>query len=206
MNAPYDPYRPPGDPAGFQGGYPGGFPPKAGKPTLLMVAGILAIIFGGLGILFGLFGTLSAFSTPAPTGNPITDELQRALREDALISAQTKISAITGPLAAGALLAGGIGLVQAKEWGRKVTLYWAVYAVVATIFSTFVSVTRVMPLIDTMMQKLVAKFPGQNADTAGSIVKASMAGGVVIGLLFGLALPVAMVLMITRQRVKDACT
>lgn len=206
MNAPYDPYRPPGDPSGFQGGYQGGFQPKAGKPTILMVAGILAIIFGALGVIFGLFGALTAFTTPAPTGDPVMDELQRALREDALISVQTKINAVAGPLAAGALLAAGIGLVQAKEWGRKLTLYWAVYAVVATMFSTFVTVTRMLPLVDTMLQKLMSKFPGQNADTAASIIKASMVGGVVIGLLFGLALPVAMTLMVTRQRVKDACT
>jgi hypothetical protein len=95
------------------------------RPVSVTVFGILNIVFAGLGLCGTLLGGLFLAAKPGPAQNPMV----RIMEGDPFYATWVKISIPLSLLGCGALLAAGIGLLLLKEWGRKLTLGYAVYAI-----------------------------------------------------------------------------
>jgi len=109
-----------------------------GKPTSVMVFGVLNIVFGGLGILctpFSILMILGAEKFAAMSQAPVI-EYAPAYRIVLLASS------IVGIGFSAWLLALGIGLVKMKGWGRRgsviysiIVIVWGIVGVVLNILS-----------------------------------------------------------------------
>jgi hypothetical protein len=136
---------------------------KPERPAFILVLGILNIIFGTLGILLGLCGSLSAVVLlfvlpPAPQATPspmdmfgsaamMQAELQKV--GGPLMTVFSVVQPILSLLFSGVLLASGIGLVSStpKPWARWACIVYAVYATLCTLGGTTVQVAVVNPTI-----------------------------------------------------------
>ncbi|QEG41193.1 hypothetical protein [Roseimaritima ulvae] len=169
---------------------PGALPPAEVKPTSITVFGILNIILGLLG-LCGLAAAFAAFFIPTPPGNelPATQLMQN--------DAYRIFMYITIPLgfiATVALIAGGIGLLQGKGWGRTLSIGYAVYSIISGFLGLIVNVFLIMLPTLRMLPELD---PGP--EKAGAI--GGMVGGTFGGCI-GMIFPILLLYFMMRPNVK----
>lgn len=132
------------------------------RPTVGTVLGILNIIFGGLGIIFGITGTLAASGLTALIG---------------VSGVLILILAIVGLAVAALCLVAGIGLLMNKKWSVMLSTVYALaniavqilnvilYAafigtetIVANLFGTIVGVAYPIIVLILINQKPVKDF------------------------------------------------
>jgi hypothetical protein len=160
------------------------------RPATVTVFGILNIGFAVLG-LFGMIVTIAVLSASAGSNNPMVN----IIRENPAFAAWMKINVPLGILSCVLLLAAGIGLLMLKEWARKLSIGYAIYAIVSGLVGTvltFVFVTR--PMLERASQ-------AQGPEAAGAI------GGVIggsIGGCVGLIYPVILLIFMLRPKVAAA--
>jgi hypothetical protein len=160
------------------------------RPPTVTVFGILNIAFAVLGV-FGMFATLALFSASAMSNNPVVS----ILRDNPTYAAWMKITIPLGILSCVLLLIAGIGLLALKEWARKLSIGYAIYAILFGILGValnFAFLTR--PMLEQASQK-------QGPEAAGAM------GGAIGGSLggcFGLIYPILLLIFMTRPNVKAA--
>jgi hypothetical protein len=160
------------------------------RPTSVTVFGILNIVFAAIG-LFGLLATIALFAATANTNNPMVE----IMRENPAFAGWMKINTILGGVACVVLLAAGIGLLMLKEWARKLSIGYAIYAIVFGLVGMvlmFIFVTR--PMMEKASQ-------AQGPEAAGAI------GGVIggsIGGCLGLIYPIFLLIFMLRPNVVAA--
>src|SRR2546426_936613 len=160
------------------------------RPASVTVFGILNIVFAVFG-LFGIFATVALFSLTEQSNNPVV----RIVRENPSYAGWLKVSIPLGLLGCAALLAAGIGLLRLRPWGRKLSLAYAIYAIVlgaVGMVMNFIFLLR--PMFEEAAQK-------QGPEAAGAI------GGAVggsIGGCVGLIYPVLLLIFMTRPNVVAA--
>ena len=160
------------------------------RPTTVTVFGILNIAFAILGV-FGIFASFALLSASAMSNNPVVT----IIRDNPAYAAWMKISIPLGILSCVLLLAAGIGLLLLKEWGRKLSIAYAIYAIVFGIAGTvlnFVFLTR--PMLERASQQ-------QGPEAAGAM------GGAIggsVGGCFGLIYPILLLIFMMRPNVKAA--
>jgi hypothetical protein len=160
------------------------------RPTVITVLGILNIVFAVFGLL-GMIATIALLSAGANSNNPVVN----MMRENAAFATWMKISVPLGLLNCVALLAAGIGLLRMKEWARKLSIAYAIYAMVtglAGTVATFFWVTR--PMLERASQ-------AQGPEAAGAIGGA--VGGLVGGCL-GLIYPILLLIFMLRPKIAAA--
>lgn len=116
------------------------------KPVTLTVFGILNLVFAIMGLCgVGVFLLqLALVEMPAQADNPILDLSNRPAYR-----MFTMVHMSAGAIATIVLLIGGVGLLQGKPYGRKFSIGWAIYAIVAAIVATvFTSILLTMPMIE----------------------------------------------------------
>jgi hypothetical protein len=161
------------------------------RPMTLTVFGILNIAFGALGVLctpFSLFGLLIRPDARNPLAQVIQDNL---FYRYWMIG-----SVVMGVIASAVLLTAGIGLLRMQNWGRLVSLGYAVYAIVAGLAGIVVTLVVLLPALK----------PQGNSDPAAM---AGMIGGVAGGLIGGcvaLVYPILLLIFLNRPKVRAACT
>ncbi|MFK8112849.1 MAG: hypothetical protein AB8B91_11635 [Rubripirellula sp.] len=167
--------------------------PTSGRPSGVTVFAILAVLFGGLGIL-GLIGSLVMFSISsqiaAPGSNPVMDLMNNSPAYRVFMYTGMGFGAVFSVL----LLIGGIGLFKMKSSARKMLLAYAIYSIVAGI------ITNVVNYIFVFAPMLQNSGGGQGASQA--VVVGSIIGGIVGGLI-GLILPIAILVYFNLGSVKD---
>src|ERR1044071_6742770 len=104
------------------------------RPSSVTVFGLLNITFAGFGVL-GLFNTLTTLSTTGNSINPVV----KIMRETPAYASWLKLTIPLGLLSCGVLLAAGIGLLRLKNWGRKLSIGYSIYAIVFGIVAMVVN-------------------------------------------------------------------
>lgn len=160
------------------------------RPQAVTVFGILNIIFAVLGVV-GMIGTLAMFSVSANSDNPII----KVMRESPGYATWMKFTIPIGIITCMLLAAAGIGLLRLKPWGRKLSIGYAIYAIVFTTISTAINFLFLFrPLIEEAQQR-------QGPEAAGAI---GGAVGASFGGCFGLIYPIILLIFMMRPKIVAA--
>lgn len=157
----------------------------AHKPKSILVLGIIGLSLGSLGLISMGFSLamLMSFSGQA---NPLAGFMQGSSGYQAF----QMVSMGVGLVATVVLIVAGYGLVMLKAWGRKLSLYYAMFALVQVAVGV---VGNVVGLILPLLQK-----GGSGPELL--IMSASTIGGGCVGLVF----PACLLFFLTRSKVRKA--
>jgi len=163
------------------------------RPTVVVVFGVLNIIVFAFSV-FGLIANAVAekLAEKMHQPNPALD----ALAAHPGVAAYTNASLWLGVVAGIAALVGGIGLLGMKQWGRKWSIGYAVYALASCVVGLFLNVTVLLP---EMMKQMEGK---DDAFRAGAI--GGMIGGILGGVACGLGYPIALLVVVRGRKVVEA--
>lgn len=165
--------------------------PSGGRPTSVTVLAIIGIIWGALLLLCNVFGLIGAVALSAGT---VTDPGMEALRENKLVWMSQMVMPVIGLIIAIVLIAGSIGSLMLKAWGRLAMIVYAVVAIVVGLLNAVVTLVYIAP---TMKQNIPA---GQNAEAFA----AGQTFGMYCGILIVLAYPVFVLIFMNKPHVKAA--
>ena len=174
----FDPYRSPSLPEG-----PYASQPSTGRPGLLTTLCVLCIVLGALGLfnyLFGAFGLMvgrqvqqmvmnSQSGTPGIP--PEMQEAQEKMQTEIYAIQEKYLWAIAGGLvfrfvASALLLAGGIGTLALKPWGRHVLLAGcavaAPFVLMDAILQSLITMEN-MTVMNSFMEHMINATPNKEA-------------------------------------------
>jgi len=164
-------------------------PVKGSRPASVSAFGVLNIVFGAMGVVCTPFSVLSLFmpQPAAAPANPMVELMKGETYRAFLIG-----SAALGWVASAVLLAAGIGLLNERSWGRKFSIGYGVYAIVATVIHGGANIVfLIMPLLEASKQQ---NSPEMNAALVMAIFAAVIS-------LVGLIYPILLLIFMTRPRV-----
>lgn len=160
------------------------------------VIGIIAIVLGSLGILGGVYGVftpqlLGFFESLMPPGQEGGFE---ALEQHA---GWTVATSLVGMAVAALLLVGGIGLAKRRPGSVAMCRVWSVLKIVLVLVNSAVAYRLMLTQFDAMGQS------GPGAMPMGpGFGKVIAMFGVVVGLAWGWALPVFLLIWLGRGKIK----
>lgn len=160
------------------------------RPATVTVFGILNIAFALLGV-FGIFASFAILAASGTSNHPAV----AIIRDNPGYAAWLKVSIPLGILSCLLLLAAGVGLLFLKEWARKLSIGYAIYAIlfgIAGMVLNYVFLTR--PMLERASQQ-------QGPEAAGAMGGAI---GASIGGCFGLLYPILLLIFMMRPNVKAA--
>ena len=162
-------------------------------PTVL---GILAIVFGGFGILGGVWG----FVYPLVAGRfaemfpPVQAQLMQQLDE---WSGWTTAMSIISLMVASLLLFGGMSLVKRRHRAAPILFIWSILKTVLVFGGVGLQLSMQTQIMDQATAQLQT-VPGGKAIMVGSV-----AIGLACGLIFQLAGPVFLLVWFRRRAIKE---
>jgi hypothetical protein len=160
------------------------------RPGAVTALGILNIVFAGFGV-FGLLGTFALFSMEGISNNPVV----KIMRESPAYTAWLKLTIPLGLVTCVVLLAAGIGLLRLDTWARKLSIGYAIYAIVFSIVGLVMNFIFLFgPLLEEASQKKGPEAVGAFAGVVGGS----------IGGCFGLVYPVLLLVLLTRPKIVAA--
>ena len=163
------------------------------RPTSVTVFGILNIVFAAFGVMGFAISILMIFVKPElNVKNPALD----LMRQNPGYAMYTNISMVVGAVFTLVLGLAGIGLLMLRPWGRRLSIIYAIFAIISVIVNSVINYYFLLaPIID----KLAALQPGQEKVAAmGMIV------GTVAGVCIGPIYPVILLIFMYRPNVKAA--
>ncbi len=169
------------------------------RPTIATVFGILNILFGLINICASIFTvamTAGMSFFPLPDDAQIDNPVWELMNEPGGYRTFMTISLFLGFIHSIALIAAGIGLLNTKEWARRLTIGCGTCAVVMTILGLIVNVVFMYPV-------MLEQFNNVDAGPAAAGAVGGIIGGV-IGALIGLAFPICQLVFMTRPKFRDA--
>ncbi len=167
----------------------------ATRPRSLMTFGVINLILGVLA-LFSAVASIGMILSPATYAeNPVIQVMER----DAVYALFYKVMLVPGILGVLAQVASGIGLIKAKEWGRKLAMLWALYFLIVTPLTTWMLQTHVHPALIEQMTKA-----SPNAATA-SMMKTTMFTMTIITAVLWCAFAILEIWMLARTKVRVYC-
>jgi hypothetical protein len=147
--------------------------------------GVLHLVFCGLGVL-GLLITLATSELVAELADP-AGRAARVWAEDWVLSAWQSVSQLLGIPYILMLLAGGIGLLQMKPWGRQVSLAYGWLKVVDGAAALVLIPAVLLPAL---------------SDALGSSVAAATVTMELFGVLFAVAYGIVVLVYFSRSAVR----
>lgn len=152
------------------------------------------IVLGGLGILsvpcvLGMRGFTSSFGPH----DAFNERIQNMPYEGGL-GVWTYSQLAVGGLLAVVLLVSGIGLLGAKPWARTSSLVYAIATIVLNVIGQVIAFALLYPAISDAAEQ-------QGGPTAQAAVTGAYVGGI-CGAGVALALPITMLIVLTRPSVK----
>jgi len=158
------------------------------RPTSVTVFGVLNVVFGILAVL-GLIASAASLLLAASGGQADPPGFDHPV-----MKVWIPISVVLGFIAAVAQIASGIGLFKLRDWARKVSIAYAMYAVVATVLGTTLQIVfMVLPMLRNLRN--------QGAEETMVIVVLVSS---FIGALAGLIYPLLLWYYMTRRHVVAA--
>lgn len=160
------------------------------RPTSVTVFGTLNIAFAALGLL-GVIASVAMFKMMGDTANPV----MKIMRDNPNYAAWIKLTIPLGLLACAVLLAAGIGLLLMKAWARKLSLAYAIYAILLGLAGM---VMNYLFLLQPLMAEAAQKRGPEAAGAMGGVIGGSVGG------CFGLIYPILLLIFMTRPKVVAA--
>jgi hypothetical protein len=178
----------------------GPLPPAVNPAVWPTVIGVIAIVFGAFGVLAGLWGVLAPlvmrnFETALPSGVHVSEAMSGWEEWTLPLSAAATVLAAL-------LLAGGVGLVQLRPWGRRLLMYWAPLKIMlAGVNGILVwHMQAEMLQVQGMAWTSSAPFGPAGGNTA---VKAFSMVSLALALVWGAALPVFVLIWFARATIRE---
>ena len=180
---------PPSDPAEVP-------PSPSTWPTAI---GVIAIVLGGVGALGGCVGAFS----PLFMGmmQSIVPEGQVTGLESMMDWAVWLVAvSIVSMLIAVLLLVAGIGVIKRRAWGPKVALVWAglkmIFVIVHSVAGYLIQIAQFEAMANDQ------NMPAGMGAFVGSLMQAFGIFGLLIGVLWGWALPVFLFIWFARKKIR----
>ena len=151
-------------------------------------------IFGMLNIVFGIYALYSIFatlSTLAITGES-KNEIIKIIHDVPAYATWVKCTVPLGLLSFVLLLASGLGLLRLAEWARKLAIAYGVYAI---LFVIAVAITNYIYVLPRVLRESF------HADSISPVPVAVIA---IMGGLFGMLYPVALIVFMMRKEIAAA--
>jgi hypothetical protein len=161
------------------------------RPTAVTVFGILNIIFAALGILGALASVMLFMAEGTSSNNPVIQHIH----DSPGYAMWLKISIGLGVFGGAVLFAAGLGLLALKPWGRMLSVFYAMYAIVMVLIG---GVANYILLIQPLMQQAQQKQGSQAAGAMGGAI------GGMFGSCLGLIYPVLLLIFMMRANVVAA--
>ncbi len=169
-----------------------------------MVIGVIAIIFGSLAILQGCFGAvsslfMSSLSGLMPTEQATMLDAMEGLKPWMIIGAVLTLA--LGIL----LLVAGIGLVRRRAWSPTACMVWAGIKMVFVVGNTILADMAQQAQFE-VMQEMMQQDPNMPAAMPammGSFMQVFGVFTIVLGILWGWALPVFLLSWFSRSKVNS---
>ena len=175
---------------------PGELGPSAPAPAWHKPIGVIAIVFGSLGMLGGCWGMVApqVMGTMASKMPPEVAGQVEVMHD---FAGWTIASSLVGLVVAAALLVAGIGVHRQRRWGVTVARVWAVgkmLLVVATGVLTY-----------QVFQETAARMSQTQGMQAmpGGFMSAMGGATTAVGVLWGWALPVFLLVWFGRRKIKQ---
>src|SRR5947209_9931292 len=145
-------------------------PPK--RPTAVTVIAILHFVFGGFGLLCGIYGAAmqlgggnamfaGAGGAQAGQPSPLQQEMQKQINEakpGPVNYARMGGSLLTSVL----MIVSGVGLLQMQPWSRTLSILYAILSMALTVFSTIFTFAVEIPALNAF----IAQHPAVNEQEA----------------------------------------
>lgn len=163
------------------------------RPTSVTVFGILNIVFGALGLICTPFSLALLF---VPTESPVMNTPAMAAFNNPAYRAWTLSMGVAGMVVAVLLIVAGIGLLQCRPWGRKMSIGYAVYTMVMSLVSAGVSAVWLTSM---------AGGAAEGGPQAGAMLFGGI-GGAVGGTCIALIYPIFLLVFMFRPGVIQACS
>jgi hypothetical protein len=183
-----NPYAPPQSDPSTPPFYPQ--PPPARPSTGVKVLAVFQIVLGALGLL-------SAPLTLALRGiahDPVSQRIQEITWGGAL-GVWMRIALAVGTLLSAVLLAAGVGMLRARPWARRASLLYAGVSFAMQAVGVAINFAVLYPAMDYIAREHAGDPIAQAAVAGGRI-------GGIFGALLALALPITILIVLTRPSVK----
>ena len=174
--------------------------PGKAKPAALTVFGVMNLIFGILGICgtaFGVFGLLVPMFLP-PEALKVMEENPEPvfvlMKESSVYAGFLYCQLALGFIFSIVMIVSGVGLMKAKESGRKLAVVYAIYAILMLIAGLVMNAIFLFPMLMEQMNE-----PPPVGMTA-TINLFAQGFGAIIQLIY----PALLLFFMTRQYIKDA--
>ena len=159
------------------------------EPKWPLVLGIIAVIFGGGGVLIYAWGILSMLL--------MRDFFQAGAMLPEKFTLLNIASSALNLIPAALLLPAGIGLIRWRRWGVRLTKLWAAVKIPLAVVAAWLSYM----LQEAMLSSISQQGPGMPGFSQMRGVMLAFAVG--FPLLWGWALPVFMLIFLSRPRVRE---
>jgi hypothetical protein len=157
------------------------------RPASILVIAILQFVFGGLGLLCGLYTaaqlavgnqlfTFGANTPQAQQQEQFQEQLEKSMLEKDPYVKQVQYGTTGVELFLSLMMiASGIGLLKMQSWGRLLCLVYSVLSISLKVFTAVYTLLFTVPAIKEFAQSLAAKGP-QEAMMAKFIQFSAYAG------------------------------
>ncbi len=157
------------------------------RPTSALVFGILNFLYAGFTICGLGFAVIGLAVTPDPHA---LDPLLEMMPQGSPYRAFLIVSLVLETIAVFVLVAGGVGLLRFKSWGRTLSIIYASYTIISEVVG---GVVNYLVLAAPALQKAAGMPSGPE--------KAALIGGAVgssAGAIFGLIYPIVLLVFMLR--------
>jgi hypothetical protein len=158
------------------------------RPTVVTVLAIIAIVLGALGVACKPTNVLFYFVSFG-AGNPVLDKM----KADNAMFMYSLAAVSVSWLMSIVLLACGIGMLSLREWSRQGLIAWSALTIVIDFITQIVNWVWVMP-----------RMKGYTGNTPNPYGGLTQAMGVLVYLLFSVALPIVVIYLLSRPPIKEA--
>lgn len=165
---------------------------SSSTPTVLIVFGVLNIVFGCLGLCGSIFGTIGLFA-PQPPGqqNPILDAMENPVYETV-----NMVNIGLGFVFAIVLIVAGILLLKRNRMGRTLSLVYVAYSILSIIVG--------LAVFFGFVYKPLSEAVAAEAGPEGQAMQIGIMFGMGLGVCFGLAYPIVLMIFMMTGKVKQA--
>lgn len=165
------------------------------RPRSLMAFGVINLILG----VFALFSAVASVGMILAPATYAANPVIQVLEKDEVYALFYKVMLVPGILGVVAQVASGIGLIKAKEWGRKLAMLWALYFLLVTPVTTWMLHTHVHPALIEQVMKT-----SPDAVTS-SLMKSTMFITTIVTAVLWCAFAILEIWMLARTKVRVYC-
>lgn len=159
-------------------------------------------------IVFGAFGVLmllrTALMSSSMAGLPGADQNPAlAIMQSPEFVTYMKVMSIPSLIGGVLGIVAGIGMLKGREWGRKSGLFWTAWQLLTGLAGIWASFTYMLPMFAKMPTPRGMK--AEEAEIFRTVMSAFMTAAIGVGAVFAIALPIVVLVLLTRPAVVAYC-